>query len=271
MKRKNKAAISEALKILLGIAMVFPLIIMLIAAFQPKMEILSVPYHLSVKSPTLDNFIYTIKYMDLPVYLKNTFIVIAVCVPVQILTSLLAAYAFAFFDFPLKKTLFTILLMSMMIPGEVVIMTVYKMIISWDLINTYAALIITHLVSVGAVFMFRQNMLSLPRSLWEAARMDGCGYMRYFAKIMVPLCRTLIVTRVLESLIAMYNSHLWPLMVTTKNSMRTVQVGIASIVGAEHYGIVLAAACLTLIIPLAIFIVGLDHITQGLTAGAVKS
>ncbi len=271
MKRKYKTAISEGLKIALGILMIFPVIIMVIAAFQPKEEILAIPFHLSIHNPTLDNFRYTFQYMELLTYLKNTFIVIGICLPAQLITSLLAAYAFSFFDFPLKKTLFTILLMSMMIPGEVVIMTLYKMIISWNMINTYAGLTITHLVSVGAVFLFRQNMLSLPPSLWEAARMDGCGYMRYFVKILVPLCKTLIVARVMESFIAMYGSHLWPLMVTTKNSMRVVQVGIASIVGAEHYGIVLAAACVVLVIPILIFVFGMERITEGLTSGAVKN
>lgn len=271
MRKKYKETCSTILKIVLAIIIVFPLIVMLIVSFQPKMEVLSIPFHLSIKNPTLENYLYTLKYMKVLTYLKNTFIVIGVCLPAQIITALLAAYAFAFFDFPLKNTLFTILLLSMMIPGEVVTSTLFKMMVNWGLINTYASLTITHLVSVAATFMFRQNMLSLPRSLWEAARMDGCGYMKYFGKIMVPLCKPLIVARVMESFIAMYNSHLWPQLVINKNSMRTVQVGVASIVGAEHYGIVLSATTLVLIIPVAIFIFGMDHITEGMTAGAVKN
>lgn len=271
MKRKHKKLIAEISKVLLGIVIIFPLVIMLITAFMPKAEVLSLPFHLSIKNPTLDNFAYVFKYLDVLVYLKNTFIVIIFCVPAQMITSLLAAYAFSYFEFPLKKTIFTLLLMSMMIPGEVVMMTLFKMIVSWELVNTYASLIITHLVSVGAMFMFRQNMLSLPRSLWEAARMDGCGYMRYFFSILVPLCKTLIVARVLESFIWTYNSHLWPLMVITTDSMKTVQVGVASLTGAQHSGIVLAATAIVLVIPVLIFIFGMDKISEGLTAGAVKS
>ncbi|MBQ8803055.1 MAG: carbohydrate ABC transporter permease [Tyzzerella sp.] len=271
MKRKHKKAIREALKIILGVIIMFPLIIMIITAFMPKAEVLSIPFNLSIKNPTLDNFAYVFKYLEILTYLKNTFVVIGVCVPVQVITSLLAAYAFSYFEFPLKKTIFTLLLMSMMIPGEVVMMTLFKMIVNWELINTYASLIITHLVSVGAVFMFRQNMLSLPRSLWEAARMDGCGYMKYFSSILVPLCKTLIVARVLESFIWTYNSHLWPLMVITTDTMKTVQVGVASLTGAQHSGIVLAATACVLVIPVLLFIFGMDKISEGLTAGAVKS
>lgn len=271
MKRKHKKAISEALKILLGVIIMFPLVIMVITALMPKADVLSFPFQLSIKNPTLDNFAYVFKYLQVMTYLKNTFIVIAVCVPVQVITALLAAYGFSYFEFPLKKTIFTLLLMSMMIPGEVVIMTLFKMIVSWDLVNTYASLIITHLVSVGAMFMFRQNMLSLPRSLWEAARMDGCGYMRYFGRILVPLCKPLIAARVMESFIFTYNSHLWPLMVTTTNSMKTVQVGVASLTGAQHSGIVLAATSVVLVIPVLLFVFGMDRISEGLTAGAIKS
>lgn len=271
MQNKYKRVLSSALKVALGFVVIFPLIIMLVVSFQPKEEVMSIPFHLSIKHPTLDNFIYTLKYMKVLTYLKNTFIVIGICMPAQIITSLLAAYAFSFFDFPCKNALFTGLLLSMMIPGEVVTTTLFKMMVNWGLINTYASLTITHMISVAATFMFRQNMLSLPRSLWEAARMDGCGYMKYFGKIMVPLCKPLIVARVMESFIAMYNSHLWPLLVVNKNEMRTMQVGIASIVGAEHNGIVLSAATVALVIPIAIFIFGMDHITEGMTAGAVKN
>lgn len=271
MQNKYKRELSSALKVALGFVVIFPLIIMLIVSFQPKEEVMSIPFHLSIKHPTLENFRYTLRYMKILTYLKNTFIVIGICMPAQILTSLLAAYAFSFFEFRGKNVLFATLLLSMMIPGEVVTTTLFKMMVNWGLINTYTSLTITHMVSVAAIFMFRQNMLSLPRSLWEAARMDGCGYMKYFGKIMVPLCKPLIVARVLESFIAMYNSHLWPLLVTNENEMRTIQVGIASIVGAEHYGIVLSAATMALIIPIAVFVFGLDRITAGLTAGAVKN
>lgn len=271
MKPRQKKVIAEALKILLGIVIMFPLVIMLITALMPKAEVLSYPFHLSLKNPTLDNFAYVFRYLEVMTYLKNTFIVIIVTVPAQVITALLAAYGFSYFEFPLKKTIFSILLASMMIPGEVVIMTLMKMMVSWNLINTYASLIITHLVAVGAMFMFRQNMLSLPRSLWEAARMDGCGYMRYFVKILVPLCKPLIAARVMESFIYSYNNHLWPLMVTTTNSMKTVQVGVASLTGAQHSGIVLAAASVVLTAPVLLFIFGMDKISEGLTAGAVKS
>lgn len=271
MKLKHKRLIFDLLKIGLGILYLFPMIIMVITAFQPKIEVLSIPFKLSIKNPTFDNFIHTIQYMDVLVWLKNTFIVIGICLPTQLVTALLTAYGFAFFNFKGKKFLFALLLTTMMIPGEVVTATLFKMMVKWDLINTYGALTITHLTSVACVFMFRQNMLSLPRSLWDAAQIDGCGYMPYFYKVMVPLCKPLIVTRVMSGFIAQYNSHMWPQLVTTTSDMRTVQAGIASIMGAEHDGVSLAAATIVLILPVLIFIFGMERITSGMTAGAVKS
>jgi len=271
VKLKHKELAFDIAKTGLGILYLLPMIVMLITSFQTKQEVLRIPFELSLRNPTFENYIHTAKFMDVFTWLKNTFIVIGVCLPMQLITALLAAYGFAFFDFKGKNFLFTLFLTSMMIPGEVVTATLFKMMVSWDLINTYAALIITHMVSVACVFMFRQNMLSLPRSLWEAARMDGCGYMTYFAKIMVPLCKPLIITRLMSGFIAQYNSHMWPSLVTTTSDMRTVQAGIASIVGASHDGVSLAAATIVLIIPVCIFILGMDRITSGMTAGAVKS
>ncbi len=123
---------------------------------------------------------------------------------------MLAAYAFSHFDFPGKNFLFTLTLAVMMIPGEVIIMSLFKMIMGWNLIDTYAGLTITGLVDVAAVFMLRQNMLSIPKSLHEAAKIDGCGRMRYFFSILVPLCRTVVAAYALRGFINIYKQKIVP-------------------------------------------------------------
>lgn len=272
MNMKSKKIISDLMKVLLGIIIIFPLIIGVLVGFMPKGDVNVIPFQITLENASLDNYIYAFKNMNLLVYFKNTFIMIAVCLPAQILTALMAAYAFSYFDFPLKNMWFTITLLVMMIPGEVVTMTIYKMIMGWGLIDTYAGLTITGLVNVGAMFMFRQTMLAIPKSLWEAAKMDGCGDVKYFFTILVPLCKTIIVTQVLNGFIGIYNNYMWPLLVTSKDAMRTIQTGVAAIASSgEHYGIVLAASTITMIIPMIIYILGLDSIVEGMTAGAVKN
>ena len=158
----------------------------------------------------------------------------------------------------------------MMIPGEVVIMTHYKMIMNWGMIDSYAGLTITSLTNVGAMFMFRQAMRGLPRALWEAAILDGCGKMQYFFTILVPLCRTVIVTFAMNSFIAIYNNYMWPMLVTTRDSMRTIQTGVVELTRSSHSGIVMAAAFVVSVIPVVVYLCGMDMIVEGITAGAVK-
>ena len=268
---KLKAWLFDIFKILLGILMISPIIIALIVSFMPKSDIYTSPFQLTLAHATFANYIEGFAYLKLGVYLKNTFVMLIIQLPAQLLTALLAAFAFSHFNFKGKNVLFAVLLTTMMIPGEVIQMTLYKMIMQWGLIDTYAGLTITGLTSVGAVFLFRQYMQTIPKELWEAASIDGCGHMRYFGSILVPLCKTMIVTFSLRAFVTIYNNYMWPYLVTTKDSMRTVQTGVAMISMNNHAGITLAAATITSLIPLVVYFFGMDQIVEGMTAGAVKS
>ena len=270
MKKKVKGITLELFKILCAAMIVLPVIIAVVVSFQSEREVLSIPYKLSIANPTFDNYIYALKNMNLLQYGKNTFVQIAICLPAQMITALLAAYAFAYFEFPCKNLLFSLLLASMMIPGETVLMTQFKMIAKWNMVNTYAGLTIMFLTNVSALFMFRQCMLSLPKSLWEAARIDGCGRMRYFFKVLAPLCKSLVVAQAMTSFIGLYGNYMWPLLIMTVNDMRTLQTAIAYFQTASHPGLMFAAVIITLIIPVTMFVFGLDYIMEGMTAGAVK-
>lgn len=268
---KMKAVIFEILKILTGIVFISPILIACLAAVMPKESINAMPFTLNFQGLSFDSLIYAVKNLNLNIYVKNTFVMVMVTVPMQIITSLLAAYAFSHFEFRFKNLLFTIMLASMMVPGEVIIVTNYKTIMRWGLIDTYLGLVITSLVSSSAVFMFRQTMASMPKSLWDAARIDGCGNMRYFTQILSPMCKSTIVAYALRGFIAAYNSYMWPMLVTTTPKMQTIQSGIVRLYGSEHEGIVMAAAMFTSLIPILVFSFGMDKITEGMTAGAVKN
>lgn len=271
MKMKVKKISFEAIKIAVALVLVFPVLIAIIVSFQSLDEVYKLPYSLTMENPTWEHFAYALKSMKLSVYMKNTLVQILVCVPCQIITSLLTAYAFSYFQFPFKNLLFTVIVASMMIPRETVTITIFKMVAGWNMVDTYAGLTIVGLISVGAVFLFRQSMLSVPISLWEAAKMDGCGEMRFFAQILVPLCKSIIVAQTLLAVIGCYNDYLWPMLVTTKDTMRTIQTGIVYLTGVAHPGRTMAAVLIVLIIPIIMFIFGIDRIMEGVTAGAVKN
>ena len=273
MKLRRREFIGDILKILFGILLVSPLILAALISLMPKADIHKIPFKIDLSNATLANYIYAFEYMNILTYLKNTFIMIIVELPCKLITALLAAYAFSYYKFKGRETLFAILLATMMIPSEVTIMSLFKMIMGWSLIDTYAGLTIVGLTDITAVFLFRQNMKAVPYELREASMLDGCGELRYLFSILIPLCKPIIAAYSLRAFIFIYNNYMWPLLVTTKDSMRTIQTGVAQLSWGEgtNTGAVLAAAMITSIIPLIVYFFGMDKIVEGMTAGAVKS
>ena len=137
----------------------------------------------------MQHYLEVIKAVPLFSYLLNSGIVCLVSIATQIVIACLAAYGFVFFEFPLKKLLFTLVLMTTMIPGEVVVITNYTTIQSLHLTNTYAGRVVTSLISGTSIFLMRQFFSTLPRELDEAARIDGCSYFRTYWNVLLPLVK----------------------------------------------------------------------------------
>lgn len=273
MKKKIKSNIGLLLKILIGMCIILPVIMAVLFSFQPNSEIDTVPLTLFTKNPTLENYKYVLENIPVLTYLKNTIIMLIIAIPCQIIFASLAAYGFSFFDFPFKNALFTIFLAVMMIPGDVVIISNYTTVQNMGLMDTYLGMTIIYLVNVSAMFMLRQHMLSMPKALHEAAKIDGCGDMKYFFSVVLPMSKSIIAAQVLSSFMGVYNAYFWQLLVTQTDEMRTVQTGVANLMtsGSSYYGWVLAGAVLSMIIPIIVYTVGLDKIVEGMAAGAVKS
>lgn len=273
MRLKTKENIAAGLKILLGICYVFPILIGILFSIQPNTEIGMEPLTFFTKNPTIENYIDVLTTVPIFSYLKNTFIVILICVPCQMILASTSAFAFTFYEFPGREFLFSLFLTAMMVPGEVTLVANYTTVQRMGFYNTFAGLTITGLINISAMFMLRQHMRSLPKELWEAARIDGCRPMKYFSKVVLPLSVPIISAQAITSFIGSYNAYLWPLMVTSTQEMRTIQVGMAQLM-SDHsigYGTVLAGAIICMLIPVIAFIFGQEHIVKGLTAGAVKS
>ena len=183
-----------------------------------------------------------------------------------------AAYALTFFDFKGKDLLFTIILSSMMIPGDVVVITNYIQIQHWSMTDTHIGMAIPYLVGGMGIFLMRQFYLTLPRDLKDAADIDGCGDMGFFVRIAVPLSVPSLASLAIYEFIAIYNRYFWPLLVTSSDSMRTVQIGMAMLNSGESGkpSYVLAGAAMCIIPAVIVFIIGQKYLIKGMTAGAVK-
>ena len=271
-KRQLQGGASYALKVLIGLLFISPMIIGLLFSFQSDSQLGAAPLRLITENPTIENYIEVFRKVPLLHYLKNTAVVCVVAICAQIVFSSLAAYAFVYFDFPLKKQLWTLILMTMMVPGEVVVITNYVTAQNLYLINTYAGLFITSMISGTAIFMMRQYYMQLPKDFKEAAVLDGCGDIGFLFRVATPLSIPTISALAVYLFVHIYNAYFWPLLVTNKDTMRTIQIGISFLVTGDiiSYGQILAGAMVAILPSVIAYIFGQDYIIKGMTAGGIK-
>ena len=271
-KRQLRGGASYALKVLIGLLFISPMIIGLLFSFQSDSQLGAAPLRLITENPTIENYIEVFRKVPLLHYLKNTAVVCVVAICAQIVFSSLAAYAFVYFDFPLKKQLWTLILMTMMVPGEVVVITNYVTAQNLHLINTYAGLFITSMISGTAIFMMRQYYMQLPKDFKEAAVLDGCGDIGFLFRVATPLSIPTISALAVYLFVHIYNAYFWPLLVTNKDTMRTIQIGISFLVTGDiiSYGQILAGAMVAILPSVIAYIFGQKYFIKGMTAGGIK-
>jgi sn-glycerol 3-phosphate transport system permease protein len=214
-------------------------------------------------------------------YLFNSFFVTFCIVGGQVATAILAAYAFAFLEFPLKKTIFVLFLTTMMIPFEVTFFTNFQTVTNFKDVpvlgtlagyNTYGALVFPFLATGFGAFLIRQAFLSLPRDLRDAAQLDGYGHWRFMTRVAVPLARPSIAALALFSFFGAWNQYLWPLIVTDDDRLRTVQVGLKQLArtSVNDFNVTFAGTVLAALPLFVLLLVFQKQLVRGLTAGAVK-
>jgi len=162
----------------------------------------------------------------------------------QLITCSLAAFAFARMEFKGKNLMFTLFLSTTMISTQVTLVPSYLVLKNLHWLNTYQALIVPFLANAFGVFMMRQYFMTLPKELEEAAKLDGCGRLRFLWQILLPLSKPIIASQALFAFMGNWNSYLWPLVVTTSEHMRTLQIGLRYFVGQEgntQWGLFMAA------------------------------
>ncbi len=180
----------------------------------------------------------------------------------KIAISVLSAYAVVFFQFPLRRTCFWMIFITLMLPVEVRIIPTYKVVSDLGMINTMAGLTIPLIASATATLLFRQVFLTIPDELTEAAKIDGAGPMRFFWQIVLPLSKTNIAALFVILFIYGWNQYLWPLLITTDRQMETVVIGIVKMIGTSDaqtdWNIIMATAVLAMLPPVAV-VVFLQH------------
>lgn len=273
-KRKKvvKNVLFQIFAVIVGIVIISPIIYAFFISIMPSNQILSNPPKLIPRSVTLDHYKSAISATTLGRYMLNSLVLAGVSSIVRIITASMAAYAFAFYEFKGKNFIFAIVMGTVMIPGDVVLVTNYQTVSRLGLVNTYLGMMVVFLVSAMNIFIMRQNFLTFSKEIKEASEVDGCGNFRFFATILLPLNKPVITIVFISAFMGTWNTYLWPMMVTNQNELRTIQVGVTMLNFPEGtvYGPIMAASILALLPIAVIFVIFRRQIVGGLMGGAVK-
>ena len=200
------------------------------------------------------------RFMNQPVgvLLVNSFITAIGIAVGKIIISILSAFAIVYFRFPFRKTAFWIIFITLMLPVEVRIYPTYKVVADLRMLDTYAGLILPLIASATGTLLFRQFFMTVPDELLEASRIDGAGPLRFFCDTLLPLSMTTVAALFVIQFIYGWNQYLWPLLITTKDSMQTIVIGIKKMLTTTdelaEWQLAMATAVLAMLPPVAVVI-----------------
>ncbi|RIK98468.1 MAG: sn-glycerol-3-phosphate ABC transporter permease UgpE [Burkholderiales bacterium] len=259
----------------LGVLVVaFPVWVTFVASTKTLDEVQSVPMSLLPGTQFLKNYAEVLSSgagnTTAPVArMMGNSLVMALAIAIgKIAISLLSAFALIYFRFPLRRTAFWLIFVTLMLPVEVRIMPTYQVMADLHLIDTYAGLTLPLIASATATFLFRQFFMTVPDELAEAAKIDGAGPMRFFWNVLLPLSRTSIAALFVIQFVYGWNQYLWPLLVTTQESMYPVVIGIKRMIAggdaATEWQLVMATAMLAMLPPVIVVVAMQKWFVKGL-------
>jgi sn-glycerol 3-phosphate transport system permease protein len=254
----------------IAVLVLFPVYTMVVASLKPGNKALTDP--LLPSNFTFDTLRDAWSDGNLGRFIVNSLVVATAVTLAQVVTSVLAAYAFAFLEFPFKRVIFAVFLATLLVPAEVTLLVNRRTVDSLGWLNTYRGLTVPFLASAFGIFLVRQVFMSLPVEMREAASMDGVGHLGFLREVAVPMARPTIGALALFSFLGTWNQYLWPTLVTTEEDMNTVQSGLRSLSKAniDSPNLVMAGTLIAAVPIVAVLLVFQRQLVRGLTAGAVK-
>lgn len=276
-KKKNIAWSEYGMQIFLfsvGLLIATPILIAIFTSFKSPQDIAANPHAIFPEAWTFENYRTAWNATPFGRYLLNSAIQSGVIVLAQVLFSILAAFAFTFLEFPGRNFLFSVMLVSLMIPFQLTFIPNFILISKLELANTYTGLTLPFLASAFGVFMLRQFFMSLPKDLHDSARIDGASNFRFLWQIVVPLSKGSISAFSMFAFLGAWSQYLWPLIITNDSSMRTVQIGIRYFLFDQErgtdWGALMAGAVIVLLPTLLLFLVAQRQLVKGIAMTGLK-
>ena len=256
-----------------AIIMVFPFYWMITGAFKTPDEVNLMPPTFFPRNPlNFDNFIYALNAAPFDKYFINSVIALIGCTVTCAVTTILAAFAFSRLRFPGRNLVFSLLITLMMVPYEMIIITNYRTMVQWKLHDTIWSLIIPFTSSIFYTYILKGFFDSVPESLYQAAKVDGCSDWKYLWRVMVPMARSSLATITLLNAITTWNSFMWPMIVINTPKNRTLPFGLYVFMteGGQRNERMMAAATIVVLPMIVIFLLARKHIVSGMSSGGIK-
>lgn len=280
MRKKNKilSTIVTIWFIMLSFIIVFPIFAGLLASFRPGQELIrrGLSVDLDFSTMTLDNYIYLFsgnvdsqKYF---MWFKNSLILTLISVVGTLFICYLVAYGLSMYEFPLRRVLFFLVIATMMVPFEILMLPLYKEMITLKLIDTTAGVVLPGLASASTIFFFRQYMLGLPKELLDAGRIDGATEYGICFKIMLPITKPAFAAMSILVSMGAWNNILWPMLVYRSAEKFTLPIGLNTLLTpyGNNYDVLIAGSMFGIIPVFAVFLCFQSYFIDGMTAGAIK-
>ncbi|GAA0441549.1 sugar ABC transporter permease [Acrocarpospora corrugata] len=263
----------RAIPVLLGaLVMLFPFAWTVVTSLTPDGALLSIPPDFAPGDASLDAYRRLLEAMPFwRIVLNSAWIAVASTV-LQLLTSSMAAYAFARLPFPGRNALFAVYLATLMVPMQVLVVPLFLEMRAVNLVDTYFALLAPTIASAFGVFLLRQAIAQVPREFDEAAVLDGAGHLRVFAFVIVPLIRPALATFAIFGFIASWNSYLWPLVIIRSPEFMTIPLGLASLHGefTTEWNVVMAGSVVSVVPILVLYLFAQKHVIASVAQSGLK-
>ncbi len=275
----KKSPIKTALLILFFIAIavitLLPLALLFCASLRPGQELMrnGLNFNIDWAHANLDEYKLLFSGMNnYFIWYKNSLLVTVIQTGLALLLSSFVGYGFAMYEFKGKNFFFMLVLLVMMVPTEVILLPLYRLIIKMGLMNTISGIILPYLVVPMLVFFFRQYLSGIPKDFMDAARVDGCSEYGIYWRIMLPLMKPSFAAMGIYQGMSSWNNFLWPMIVTNSIDKITLPVGLQSLITpyGNNYDILIAGSCFAIIPILILFTCFQKYFIEGMTAGAVK-
>lgn len=277
MTKKNKIISVLLILFFIGLTVItlLPLLLLAVSSLRPGSDLMRYGLNFSIDWANANLDEYRLLFSGSNYYFiwyRNSLVITVVQVALALFLSACVGYGFAMYDFKFKNTFFICVLLVMMVPTEVILLPLFRLILKMGLTNNMWGVILPYLVIPMLVFFFRQYLSGISKEFLEAARVDGCTEYGIFIKIIVPLMKPSFAAMGIYQGMSSWNNFLWPMIVINGIDKITLPVGLQSLMSpyGNNYDILIAGSCFAIIPILILFVCFQRYFIEGMTAGGVK-